>query len=166
MAVPAYRLTADEAAELRRIVGSRPNVLVAARTTRELVALLPDRLAIRRAEGWQVVAWVDVQRGGWNSERMALYWELVDGTKGEIRLTEPGQVPVAFAERVRASIVLSRQITLRGGLGTVLLTGRRAPGSSDPIVWQAEGIGRLDLGDPRVQSQVMTLVGELRTEYE
>ncbi|MGB3954357.1 MAG: hypothetical protein WBL05_03595 [Brooklawnia sp.] len=166
MAVPPFRLTAAEAAELRQIVGRRPTIMVAARNDRELVAVLPDRMAVRRVEGWQLVAWVDIQRGGWNADRNGLYWELVDGTRGEIRLEHPGQVPGAFAERVRASIVMSRQVTLQGGLGTVMVTGRRAPGSNEPIVWQAEGLGRLDLGDPRVQSQVLTVVADLRAEYE
>ena len=163
---PAYRLTNDEAAELRRIIGRRPDVLIAARNETDLVAVLRDRLAVRRAEGWQLMAWFDIRRGGWNGERMSLYWELVDGTTGEIRLAQPGQLPPAFAERVRASIAVSRQVKLTDDLGSVLLVGRRPPGSSAPIVWQAEGLGRCNLGDQQVQRQVMDLVAELRAEYE
>lgn len=165
-APPVFRLTAGESAELQRILGRQPHVLLAARNDRDVIALLHDRMAVRRVEGWQLMAWVDVQRGGFDASRMSLYWELVDGTKGEIRLERPGQLPQAFAERVRASIAVSRHVTLEDGLGTVLLVGRRTPGSNDPIVWEAEGIGRCDLGDPRVESQVVTLVAELRAEFE
>lgn len=161
-----FRLTSDETAELQRIIGGRLEVLTTARGQDAVVALLRDRMVIRRPQGWQLVAWSDVQRGGWNADRMSLYWELVDGTKGEARLEVPGQVPHAFAERVRASIAVSRHVTLEDGLGTVLLVGRRTPGSSDPIVWEAEGVGRCDLADPRVQTQVLDLVEDLKTEFE
>lgn len=161
-----FRLTSDETAELRRIIDGRPDVLTSARGPDAVVALLPDRMAIRRVQGWQLVAWSDILRGGWDSEQQRLHWELVDGTKQEQLLAAPGRVPHAFAERVRASIAVSRQMSLGAGLGSVLLVGRRRPGSDDPIVWQAEGVGRCDLRDPRVQRQVLDLVADLKAEFE
>ncbi len=166
MADHSARLTGDEAAELRRILGGRPHVLVAARGGSALVALLSDRMAIRTAQGWQLVAWPDIQRGGWDSENLRLHWELVDGTSDEVTLDHPGQLPHAFAERVRASIAVTRHVTLENGLGVVQLVGRRRPGSQDPVTWHAESVGRCDLGDPRVQTQVMDLVEQLRAEFE
>lgn len=162
----AFQLTTIEVAELRRILGRRPDVLVAARGSDAVVGLLRDRMVIRRAHGWELIAWSDVQRGGWDAAASRLHWELVDQTTGGIELPNPGPVPHAFAERVRASIAVTRHVSLADDLGTVLLVGRRQPGSNDPISWQAEGVGRCDLGDPRVQSQVLALVADLRAEFE
>ncbi len=161
-----HQPTSDELAELRRILGRQPEVLISARGPKALVILLRDRMSVRREQGWQLVAWSDVQRGGWDAAGSRLYWELVDGTPGEVVLDEPGALPPAFAERVRASIAVSRHIQLDDDLGSVLLVGRRQPGSSDAISWQVEGVGRCDLGDPRVQSQVMERMDELRAEFE
>ena len=97
---------------------------------------------------------------------MSLYLGIGRRNQGRDQVERPGQLPQAFAERVRASIAVARHVTLEGGLGTVLLVGRRPPGSDAPIIWEAEGVGRCDLGDPRVESQVVTLVAELRAEFE
>ncbi|WP_341730195.1 hypothetical protein [Brooklawnia sp.] len=161
-----HKLTKDEIVELRKVLGARPDVLVSARGPQAFVALLRDRLVVRREQGWQFVAWADVQRGGWDSDNRRLYWELVDGTRSEVELNQSSALPHAFAERVRASIVVSRQFQLDDDLGTVLIVGRRQPGSDDPISWQAEGLGRCDLTDPRVQSIVLGLVEDVRAEYE
>lgn len=167
--MPRHQLhqpTPDELAQLRGIIGRRPDVLVAARGPEALVILLRDRMAIRRPQGWQLVAWSDILRGGWDAAGSRLYWELVDKSTGEVVLDSPGALPPAFAERVRASIVVSRSVQLEDELGTVLLVGRRQPGGSGPIAWQAEGLGRCDLGNPRVQSQVLERMEELRAEVE
>lgn len=162
----SHKLTRDEVAALRNVLGRSPDVLVSARGPQGFVALLRDRMVVRREQGWQLIAWVDVQRGGWDSEDQRLYWQLVDGTRSEITLNQNSVLAYAFAERVRASIVVSRQIQLDDGLGTVLIVGRRQPGSDDPISWQVEGLGRCDLNDPRVQSMVLGLVEETRSEFE
>lgn len=162
----ASRLTADESAELQRAVGGHLGVLGLARGQDVLVVLGRDRMAVRRPKGWHLVAWSDIRRGGWDSERRRLYWELVEGTLDEVALDAPGQLPHAFAERVQASIAVSRHVMLTDDLGTVLIMGRRRPGSNDPIIWQVEGVGHCDLNDPRVQSQVMDQVEELRGEFE
>lgn len=163
---PSFRLTDVEAAELRRVLGVRADVLIAARGPEAVVALLRDRMAVRRRDGWQLIAWADVQRGGWDSDTSRLYWELIDSTKDGVQLNDPGQLPHAFAERVRSSIAVTRHMTLTGDLGTVLVTGRRSPGSTDPVVWQVEPSARTDLGDPRVEDQVRRIVDDLRAEFE
>lgn len=162
----AHKLTTDETNELQQILGRRPDVLVLGRGPQGFVALLRDRMVVRHAQGWQLVAWTDIQRGGWNSDTNKLRWELVDGSRGEAILDEPAGLPHAFAERVRASIVVARQFDLDDDLGTVQVVGRRRPGSDDPISWQAEGLGRCDLTDPKVGSLVLDLVEQMRVEYE
>ena len=71
-----------------------------------------------------------------------------------------------FAERVQASIVVQRQATLPDDLGTVHLAGRREPVTNGAISWQAEGLGRCDLNDPRVNTLVRELLAELQAELD
>ncbi|MGI5951831.1 MAG: hypothetical protein ACOX61_08310 [Brooklawnia sp.] len=161
-----HRMTDTEADELRRIMGVRFRPLAQVRGPQALVVLLHDRMAVRQPAGWQLVAWTDIQRGGWDDDRRRLHWELTDGTQGHAELDEPGQLPHAFAERVRASIVVTRHVRLDGELGSVILSGRRTPGTNGPISWQVETAGRTDLGDQRVADQVVELVAALRAEFE
>ncbi|GAA2178693.1 hypothetical protein GCM10009785_02340 [Brooklawnia cerclae] len=160
------RLDAAETTELREALGRRPDVLVAAHGPEATAAVLHDVFAVRRPGGWNLVAWVDIRTGSWDYESRRLRWELVDGTKDDVVLTEPGQMPVTFAERVQASIAVQRQVQLPDGLGSVTLVGRRQPGSSDPISWQAQGLGRTDLGNPAIAKHVVGLIGELRREFD
>lgn len=167
MARVSLRVTGDEKAELRQVLGRRPDIIASARQPDgRLAAALRDVLAVRREGGWQLVAWADIQRGGWDANRTALYWELVDASTGEVVLDAPGMLPQTFSERVQASIVVQRQVVLPDDLGTVHLAGRREPGSDGPISWQAEGLGRCDLNDPRVNSLVRELMAELRAELD
>lgn len=160
------RPTATEITELTDVVGRRPKVLVAARGADGLVVLLSDQMVVRRPGGWDVIAWTDIQRGGWDGEMGRLSWELVDRTPGEVLLEQPSGLPQAFGERVRASMVVQRHVELPDDLGSVNLTGRRTPGTDEPISWRAEAVGRCDLSDPQVQANVVELVAELRTEFE
>ena len=160
------RLTADERTELARALDRRPELLVVGRGPDGPVAILRDVLAVRRPAGWQFVAWTDIQRGGWRAEPGELFWEMVDASTGAVQLASPGALPQAFAERVRASVVVQRQLSLPGELGTVLLAGRREPGSDAAISWQAEGLGRCNLSDPAVQAHVVAAMAELRAEFD
>ena len=162
----AYKLTKDEIAELAKVLGRRPDVLVAARGPEGFVALLRDRMVVRGRQRLQVVAATDIQRCGCDSDSRRRYWQLIDGARSENVLNERSALPQAFAERVRASIVAWRQVELDDELGTVQVVGRRRPGSDEPISWQVEGLGRCDLGNPKVQSIVLGLVEGMRAGYE
>lgn len=160
------RLDSAETAELRDALGRRPDVLSVARGPDAAAVVLRDLFAVRRTGGWGLTAWIDIRAGRWDEDSRRLSWELVDATNDGVVLTEPGQLPVAFAERVQASIAVQRQAQLPGNLGSVLLVGRRQPGSDDPISWQAQGLGRTNLADPVVAAHVVILVGELRHEFD
>ena len=56
-APPVFRLTADESAELQRIIGRRPDILIAARNDKDDRATARP-MAVRRVEGWQLMVWV------------------------------------------------------------------------------------------------------------
>lgn len=160
------RLSGDERAALTAVLGYQPDVLVVAHGRQSVAAVTREVLAICQGGDWQAIRWMDIQRGGWDSEAKKLHWELVDGRSGHLVLTAAGELPVVFAERVRASIVAQRSVTLPGELGSALLVARRQPGSDGEISWQAQGLGRCDLNDPEVQAGVLDAMEEFRAEFE
>ena len=159
------KLTIQEKAELTGLIGHQPQVIVVSTTANGKVAVLADYLAISDPRGWLAIRWIDIQRGGWDEPNHRLYWELVDHSRGEVELCEGFQSPVAFAERIRASIVLQRSVRLSDNRSSVLIIGRRQPGSNDPIVWQVEAMGECQLSDPDVQNQILQIVEEAKSEF-
>lgn len=159
-------LSVKDRAELTRLTDSRPDVLVVATGEQSIAVVTRSYLAVSRSGAWRAIQWMDIQRGGWDQEGQRLHWELVDGTRGEVVLNDPGDLPAAFAERVRASILAQRTVNLPKALGSVLLVARRQPGSDGEISWQAQGLGRCDLNDPQVQAAVVDATAEFRAEFE
>lgn len=167
MELPARKLTRDETNALAAATGvKKPRILAVARGSEGVLILLPDRLVARRENGWEIVAWEDIQRGGFDGDSNTLCWELADQTKSQLVIDDPVVVPRAFQELVNSSILVSRQVRLAENLGTVMITGRRSPTGRGDIIWQTEGLGRCNLSDPRVQSQIFELVAEARSEFE
>ncbi len=163
---PARRLTREETSELSRVTQLRhPQILAVARGADDVVILLPDRMVIRRPRGWEMVAWQDIQRGGF-SDAGELSWELTDGTKRTATIDDVAIVPRAFQELIRSSIIVSRRMELTGGLGSVMISGRRSPTGDGAVSWQTEALGRCNLSDSAVQSQVLELVARMRAEFE
>ena len=163
----ARKLTREETAALASATGvPHPRVLAISRGPESIVILMPDRLVVRRPNGWEMVAWEDIQRGGFNGDSSVLSWELTDRTRSQVVIDDPVTVPRAFDELIRSSILVARRVRLTDDLGSVVITGRRSPTGQGPISWQTEAVGRCNLADPRVQSQVLDLVAEARAEFE
>lgn len=154
----------EELRELRVLRGSAPQVLAGARGEDLLAVALPDALALRRAGQWSQVAWQDIQHGSWDGERNRLQWVLVDGTEDGVVLTEAGQLPGVFVERVQASILVQEQVGAPGG-GTVLLSGRRNPAGHGPVIWTAEPSARVAMDDPAVRKFIVGESERLADEY-
>lgn len=157
-------LSATERAELAEALGGAPRALAWGRTDggRPVVGLA-DRLAIRDPEGWRCVAWQAIDRGGWDPATARLRWTC-GGVDGGVHLTETGQLPDLFRERVAASIVLQQAVEL-GGRKRATISARRDPGAaSGPIEWRvALPAGDLDADQRRVLDAE---VGRLRAEYD
>lgn len=163
----ARKLTREETAALASATGvSHPRVLAVARGPEAVVVLLPDRLVVRRPNGWEMVAWEDIQRGGFDGDTSVLSWELTDQSRSQVSIDDPVRVPRAFQELIGSSILVARRVRLADDLGTVVITGRRSPTGHGPVSWQTEAMGRCNLADPRVQSQILDLVTEARAEFE
>lgn len=153
-------------AALTQAVGARVRVIAWGRGEDGPVVGLTDRLAIAPAagaDGWTFVAWDSIERGGWDPKNRRLHWT-GDGLEGSVTLSEPGQLPEFFRERVEASILLER--VLETGVGSkVTISARRNPGAPDsPLSWQVKpGLATLDGAARRV---VEAELARLRTEYD
>ncbi len=68
----------------------------------------------------------------------------------ELRLDDPGQVPLTVRDRVTASIVLSEHVPLVGAAGA-RITARRPPGSAGEVSWNVVFDQGIDPSDPRLR---------------
>ena len=154
----------DELRELRALRGSAPQVIAAGRGDGVLVAVLSDGLAVRHEGLWSQVGWQEIQHGTWDRDNELLTWTLIDGTEHSAVLTEAGQVPGAFQERVQASILVQEKLQVPGG-GSVVLSGRRNPAGQGDVTWMAQPSGRATMDDPVVQEFIVNQSERLADEY-
>lgn len=152
---------------------------------------LPVRDALDLAKGERILAFAPTRGGSYvvtTTEALhlptveggfrRLPWERVDqatwavgvlhvveeggGPEDRVGLTDPGAVPETVRERVTASIVVSRPVTLPGG-GTVRIAGRRPPGGGE-VRWSIVFEAGLDPDDPQVAAQAQGALEDLRRQ--
>ncbi len=111
-----------------------------------------------------LLPWERILRGGWRPEEQELWWELVDGTKGQVVLDEPETLLGVFRECVQASILVELRMTAPGGQ-EVVISARRSLAGAD-IYWHVWPIGNTDLNSPEVKEFVIAKTNQLRMEYE
>jgi hypothetical protein len=118
--------------------------------TRDALVLVPDDDGAVRAVAWEQVASAD-----WSRDDETLRVVEV-GEFGQPRPTysfaidEPGRFLQLVRERVTASVVMQRRVTVRGREGFSVI-GRRAPRGGGAITWAYELDPGLDPEDPEVQ---------------
>jgi len=151
--------------ELARIVG-RSRVLASGRTAESEVVGLVDRLVFRADGQWREVAWHDIERGAWDKSDRRLRWTEASGATGQLVLTDTGQLPDLFNERVTTSIACLRVVEL-GGKRSAVISARRdlsRPGS--PLIWRVgpgKGVRSEDVVDDPVVARELQ---RLRSEYD
>jgi hypothetical protein len=136
----------------------RGEKVLAATRSRDGSWLLGTRqaLVVVRTPG-EVTAlpWEQVQSADWSRDEDRLRVHEV-GEFGRTRpvhefiLDDPGKLLTMLRERVTASVVLQRRVTVRGKQGLFVL-GRRAPDGSGGITWAYELDAGLDPDDPEVR---------------
>jgi hypothetical protein len=106
--------------------------------------------------------WSDVAHAQWYDEELLLALDPVPGLGDPVRLrlADPGRLPETVHERVMASIVLTRRLSLPGGGARVV--ARR--GDGDDLVWQVLPDGDADLADPAVRALVDQALARLSRE--
>ncbi len=159
-------LDPDTDAALTRLVGRRPRMLATGRGPDGEAVGLIDRLVYRGGDDWRQQFWHEIERGNWDQASRRLRWTDVDGTAGELELTETGMLPDLFNERVTASIACMRVVDL-APRGTAVITARRHLGEAAALlVWRvAPGKGaspQAVAGDPTVAAELV----RLRAEYD
>lgn len=152
-------------AALDAAAGGRAKVLAWGRTEAGVVVGLVDRLAIGDGDEWQFVPWHEIETGGWNAETSRLHWQLVTGSEGAVTLVEPGGLPGLFRERIEATIVLRLPYEPAGSSRAVTITGRRALGADQDIIWGWSAADRARLS-PAVVRDIEAELARVRAEYE
>jgi hypothetical protein len=112
--------------------------------------------------------WEQVEAADWDRDTSRLRVSEV-GSWGEERvehdltLEEPGQVLELVRERVTASVVLQRHVSLRGRRGLRVIA-RRAPRGDQPLTWLYEYDEGIDPDDPAVRAAAEAALAAARDE--
>lgn len=121
--------------------------------------------------GYERLPWERVDRAEWDREAEVLqvtptvpFGEPV--TYRVVRLTEASErLLTTIRERVTASIVVDRQVPLRGDLG-VRVVGRRRLAGEAPMTWALVFDVGLDPNDAGVYDAAQAALAEVQTEVE
>lgn len=148
------RLPAEDRHALEQLIGEHPRVIDCAGGADVKAAILPNHFAVADKGHWQVIAWSEIQYGAWDAEAKILSWQLIGGASGQVQLGDPHELPLVFAERVRAAILVERDISVPG-VGIVRIAGRRNPGSTDSLSWSVAAPPGIDVADERVTAAVL-----------
>ncbi|KAA1417797.1 hypothetical protein F0U44_16045 [Nocardioides humilatus] len=112
--------------------------------------------------------WQEIAKADWDIDERELHVVEV-GTFGEAQvehrlvLTDPDRLLSLVRERVTASIVVQRHVTVRDRLGARVL-GRRAPAGAGPIAWFVDYDAGLDPADPMVVEVVDAALAAARAD--
>lgn len=151
-------------AGLDEALGSRPEVLAHGTGDDVVLAGTREALVLGQDGTWTVWPWEQVGGGSWKGESQTFRWKTVDGERHDVKLTEPGQLPALFRERIEASTVV--QVVLDAPRrGEVQIVARRGLGADDSVQWYAVPSGGADLNDPETREAVVAETDRLISEY-
>jgi hypothetical protein len=118
---------------------------------------------------WRHIGWHEIERGGFDGERLTLRWRRYDSDEETLALHKPGRVAQVFRERVAASIAVEQFIPL-GTLGPergVIISGRRNLSEPDaPIQWRASLTKGASWQTPGIRELADASIQRLRAEYD
>jgi hypothetical protein len=72
----------------------------------------PDQAGRPAVDGWRAWAWHDLLRGDWRPEEGRLGWRDADGLCHSLVLTDPGDLPPVFRERIDATFLVEERVEL------------------------------------------------------
>lgn len=126
-------------------------------------AALVDRLVVLDPRGRLVSRpWVDVDHAAWDDESQTLaVWWVGSRTPAPLEIGDATFLPEVVHERVRSSVVLTREVEVPGGR-RVHVALRKTPGG-DLSTTVSPGRG-VRLGDPEVHARVAVAEAALRDE--
>lgn len=157
------KITRDQMKSLKEQL-PKARVIDSASGPKGTAAILADHFALLGSVGWDLIGWQEIQTGFWDAKKGIMSWELINGVRGAIQLDDPGDLPLVFAERVRASIVTERSVKLPDGRGSFTIAARRAP-SGGSLTWTVYGIGEDALADEEIRNFVTEQAKAIEQEY-
>jgi hypothetical protein len=105
--------------------------------------------------GWRV-DWAWVMHAKWYAETELLSFTWLDPTgalhEKELELVDPGRLPETVHERVVATIVFSRRVSVGAGRG-VRVVARRQPKAQE-VFWQVVPDAGVDVSLPAVRAEI------------
>ena len=134
----------------RLATGERP---LASTTTADGTTIAGTRDALHLGD--LRIPWEVVEKADWDADSATLRVTEV-GTWGEVRpvhemvVAEPGRLLELVRERVTASVVLQRHVSVHGRRGLFVIA-RRAPRGNKPLQWVYEFQDGVDPDDPAVR---------------
>lgn len=150
-------------------VGPGERVLAWAESAEGLLAGTRDAVYLPGSDArWTRVPWEQVEAADWDGEAEELRVIEV-GEWGEPRpehrfaVTDSGRLLELVRERVTASVVLQRHVTISGTRG-VRVVGRRAPRGDRPVSWFLEYDQGVDPADPVVDATARAALAAARDE--
>lgn len=128
---------------------------VAAATVSGLHVLTPQGQVLNRE-------WAQIRQASWDagSGTLAVGWVASRGLT-PLEITAPGRLPEVVHERVRSSLLLSRQVDAPGGHSVWVALRRTGSGA---VVTQVVAQPGVRLGDPQVADLVRRAADGLRDE--
>lgn len=111
---------------------------------------------------WEQVRSADWDRDGGRLKVIQLSNFGTPHARYEFTVEDPGRLPELVRERVTASVVLQRAVTL-GGAGTSRVIARRSPDGGE-VHWMVEYAEGLDPSDPRVIERTEDALADARAE--
>jgi hypothetical protein len=110
---------------------------------------------------WNRLGWEETGRVSWDARRDRL--DLADlAISRRLTLSVPPVMVALVRERVAATWLISRRLTVADGV-TALVMARRRPGSSE-LVWVVALDGTVDADDPAVRAGVLAAIHRLRAD--
>lgn len=139
------------------------------------VAALPTHLAYGDDDGWTLIAWHEVNRGGWNPETQRLeidqHGAVIDGIvqpggrRHRIHMPHPERIAEVMSERVTATILFSRQVELPESSSVLTVVARRNL-ADQTIQWLAVPSRGVRVADEDVRAFAAAAVRRLQREFD
>lgn len=145
---------------------AKGRVLASAQSAHGQVLGLVDRLVYLSATGPAELAWHQIERGGWDPKTSNLFWSTQNGVTRRLELSEPGDLPPLFSERVAASIAYVHPITLQNGRPAAIAARRDLGRPNSPLDWRIVPGQGVSAKSAREDPQALAELTRLRAEYD
>lgn len=149
---------------LDEVIGSRKHPLAFAHGSQGQLVGFAHAFAWRGEQGWQVMGYHEVTRGGWKTEDTTFWWEDQDGTHYAVTLDDPGRFPELFRERVTATIVVD-QIVDHDGHQIRVIARRDLGQKSGELRWNASAMPGSRLSAKEFDRVVEEVINQVKFDY-